>query len=203
MNEKLAIIGTGMMGSAILSGILRQNSFKPEDILIYDLDEKKIQALHEKTGVVCAESNIAAAKDADYILIAVKPQYLNEVVDDLHGRLNSQALVISIVVGVQIQELQEKLEHKRILRVMPNTPAAIGEGVSGWYASEFAEPEQVEKAAEILSGIGTTIRVRKESDLDIVTAVSGSGPAYVFLFMEAMIDCASGLGCRDQMRQSW
>ncbi|NMB94177.1 MAG: pyrroline-5-carboxylate reductase, partial [Flexilinea flocculi] len=187
-NMKMAIIGSGMMGRAIITGIIQNQIFNPETIFVSDVDPEKTKALHEELGVSTAISNTECVEGADIVLIAVKPQFLQPVLDELHGKINSESLIISIVAGVPIQRFVDGLGNQKIVRVMPNTPAQILEGVSGWFTSAEVSSDQKRLVEKILSGLGLAIYFDKESDLDQVAAVSGSGPAYVFLFMEAMID---------------
>ncbi|MHC1771092.1 MAG: pyrroline-5-carboxylate reductase [Flexilinea sp.] len=191
---KIAVIGTGMMGRAIISGIIKNGILLPESIFPSDIDPKKAQALHDELGTSLTTSNVEAIENASIVLIAVKPQYLQTVLDELKGKISPESLIISIVAGVPVQRLIDGLEHASVVRVMPNTPAQIGEGVSGWYATADVSMEQKELTGRILSGLGLVMLFDKESDLDLVTAVSGSGPAYVFLFIEAMIDTAVHMG---------
>lgn len=191
---KIAVIGAGMMGRAIISGIIKNRILSPESIFPSDIDPQKTQALHDELRTSLTASNTEAIKNAAIVLIAVKPQYLQAVLDELKGKIVPESLVISIVAGVAVQRFIDGLGHSRIVRVMPNTPAQIGEGVSGWYASADVSIEQKKFTGKILSGLGLAVPFDQESDLDLVTAVSGSGPAYVFLFIEAMIDTAVHMG---------
>ncbi|GAP41620.1 pyrroline-5-carboxylate reductase [Flexilinea flocculi] len=193
-NMKMAIIGSGMMGRAIITGIIQNQIFNPETIFVSDVDPEKTKALHEELGVSTAISNTECVEGADIVLIAVKPQFLQPVLDELHGKINSESLIISIVAGVPIQRFVDGLGNQKIVRVMPNTPAQILEGMSGWFTSAEVSSDQKRLVEKILSGLGLAIYFDKESDLDQVAAVSGSGPAYVFLFMEAMIDTAVHMG---------
>ncbi len=191
---KMAVIGSGMMGRAIITGIIKNQILNPETIFVSDIDPEKIKELHDELHVSTAGSNVECVKGADLVLIAVKPQYLQPVLDELYGKIKSESLIISIVAGVPIQRFIDGLGNQKIVRVMPNTPAQILEGVSGWYTSPEVNSEQKVLVEKILSGLGMAIPFSKESDLDQVAAISGSGPAYVFLFMEAMIDTAVHMG---------
>ena len=193
-NKKLAIIGTGMMGQAILGGILRNQVLSRENVSIFDADPIKMQTVAADLKVSAKTSSVDAVKGADAVLIAVKPQYLSGVLSELKGKIDPDSFVISIVAGVPIANFQEGLNHPTIVRVMPNTPAQIGEGVSGWIATPDLTKDQRTLAEAILSGTGHTYELKNESQLDQITAVSGSGPAYVFLFIEAMIDTAVHIG---------
>jgi pyrroline-5-carboxylate reductase len=182
------------MGKAILTGILKKRLISPQNISVYDTDADKMRSAHEELGVNPSDSGKDAIRDADVILIAVKPQFLSEVFGELKNKIHPDALVISIVAGVPIEQFQKGLDHERVVRVMPNTPAQIGEGVSGWFASREVAADQRNLAQEILACTGYAFELKSEGQLDQITAVSGSGPAYVFLFIEAMIDTAVHLG---------
>ncbi len=192
--KKLAIIGAGMMGSAIVSGIVKKSVADPKNIFLSDPDTDKLTALCSRLGTNAAASNAEAAEGADAVLIAVKPQFLEDAAAALEDRIPEDALVMTIVAGVPIAYYLKALNRKHIIRIMPNTPAQVGEGVCGWYAAEAVSAAQKELCEKILSALGMQFEVRRESDLDLVTAVSGSGPAYVYLFIESMTDAAVQLG---------
>lgn len=191
---KLAVIGAGMMGSAIIKGIIRNKILTPQDIFISDPDTEKTGQLHMTLGVNTAGSNETAVKDAEIVLIAVKPQFLDGALCTIKENISPEAMIMTIVAGVPVSWYLHTLDVKRVVRVMPNTPAQVGEGVCGWYATDAVSPEQKEMAEKILSALGVQFEVKRESDLDLVTAVSGSGPAYVYLFIESMVDTAVQMG---------
>lgn len=192
--NKMAVIGAGMMGNAIVSGVVKNHVIPAEKIWLSDPDTTKLQSRCETLGTHAAASNEDAVKDADLVLLAVKPQYLGGVLDGLKGKIDPGALLLTIVAGVPISRYREVLGHERIIRVMPNTPAQVGKGMCAWCGTEPVTDEQKKLAAGILDALGEQIPVPAESMLDIVTAVSGSGPAYVFLFIEAMIDAGVHMG---------
>lgn len=194
MKYELAIIGVGMMGEAILNGLIAAKAVSPENIAIYDVDQEKMRRIAASSGAQKLPSASAAAEQALAILLAVKPQYLDKVLTELDGKIPEKALVLSIVAGIPTKVIAGKLNHRKIVRIMPNTPAAIREGFSGWYATSDVTAEQKAFVQKFLNAIGTAIEVMKEEQLNVITAVSGSGPAYVFLFIEAMIDSAVRLG---------
>ena len=191
---KFAVIGAGMMGSAIITGIINNHVLKAEEIFISDPDSSKCEQLKQRLGVNIAVSNAVAVKHADAVLMAVKPQFLQGALHAIKNEISPEALVLSIVAGVPVSRYLDELDIDRVVRIMPNTPAQIGEGVCGWFATDAVTPEQKSLAQEILSALGMQFEVTRESDLDLVTAVSGSGPAYVYLFIESMIDAAVQLG---------
>jgi pyrroline-5-carboxylate reductase len=139
-------------------------------------------------------NNSEAACQSDVVVLSVKPQRLDKVMAGLRGCIQPEALVLSIIAGVSVEKLSRGLGHNLVVRSMPNTPAQIGEGITVWTASQNVSAEQHEMAAQILQALGEEIFVEEETYLDMATALSGTGPAYVFLFMEAMVDAGVHLG---------
>lgn len=194
LDKKIAFIGSGAMGEAIIAGLLRQGISRPEELLIADPRAERVQELHEKYGVQPFTENIQAVAEADVVVLSVKPQMLSKVMQGLKGLLHADVLVLSIIAGAKVSKISKGLAHLAVVRSMPNTPAQISQGITGWYAAPAVSDAQRETAKSILGALGKQVLVDEESYLDMVTAVSGSGPAYVFLFMEAMIDAAVHLG---------
>jgi pyrroline-5-carboxylate reductase len=191
---KIAFIGGGNMGEAILAALLDKKLAVPADICISDISESRRQALEKQYGVTVTGSNREAIAGKDIVILSVKPQNLPEVLTDLKGCLQTGQLVLSIVAGVKIDVISRGLGHDRIVRSMPNTPARIGLGFSGWTATAKVSREQRERARNILGAMGREIYFDDEKYLDMVTAVSGSGPAYFFMFAESLIDAAVNIG---------
>ncbi len=191
---KMAVIGAGMMGHAVTAGIIKNHVLDAGNIFTADVDPAKTEAMKKELGTVPAENNLAAVENADVILLSVKPQYLPDVMKELNGKIPLDSFILSIVAGVPMAKIEEGFDHDRVIRVMPNTPAQIGEGVSAWIASQAVTAPQIDLAEKILKSLGVVVSVSKESDLDSVTALSGSGPAYVFLMIEALIDAGVHLG---------
>ena len=190
----IALIGSGNMGEAIIAGLLRNGLTTADHIHAADPLPDRVADLQARYGIRPFTDNTAAAQDADVVILAVKPQKLKKTLEGLRGKFSSQALVLSIVAGASIQTIQEGLGHTCVVRSMPNTPAQIGEGITVWTVSAAVREEQVEIAREILLALGQEVFVEEESHLDMATALSGTGPAYVFLFMEALIDAGVHLG---------
>jgi pyrroline-5-carboxylate reductase len=182
------------MGEAMLTAVLKKKLAAPVDISVSDISASRRRYLKENYSVAVTGSNRTAAKDKDIIVLAVKPQHIPEVLAELKGYVKSTQLVLSIAAGVKIKTISQGLEHKKIVRVMPNTPAQVGFGMSGWTATEAVTQPQQEQARAVLAAMGKEIFFRDEKYLDIVTAISGSGPAYVFLFAECLIEAAVSLG---------
>jgi pyrroline-5-carboxylate reductase len=194
INLKIAFIGGGNMGEAMLAAILKKKLSAPAGISVSDISASRRRYLTGKYGIAVTGSNRAAVRDKDIIVLAVKPQQLLEVLGDLKGQVKAPQLVLSIAAGVKIAAISRGLGHEKIVRVMPNTPAQIGFGMSGWTATTAVSRTQKAQARALLAAMGKEIFFRDESTLDIVTAVSGSGPAYFYLFAEALIEAAVNAG---------
>lgn len=189
----LALLGAGAMGSAVLEAVLRAGLYEPGSVRVTTLDEDAAARWRER-GVQVAADNAAAADGADVVLVAVKPADVPGVLDDIAGRLGGEALVVSIAAGVRLDTLAQHLpEGTATVRVMPNTPALLGEGMSALSPGEHCDEAGLAIARELLAGCGQVVVV-PEKQQDAVTAVSGSGPAYVFSVAEALIDAGVLLG---------
>jgi pyrroline-5-carboxylate reductase len=193
-DARLAFIGGGTMGAAIAAGLLKQGLVLPEQIVISEPVAARRTWLEQELSVETTDSNAHAAAQADVLLFAVKPQVLGEVLQGLRGAVLPQALVLSIVAGATIATYRERLGTAAVVRVMPNTPAQVGEGASVWTATAEVTEEQLASARAILGALGIEVRVENEHYLDAATALSGSGPGYVFLFIEALTDAGVELG---------
>jgi len=189
---RILFIGGGNMATALIGGLLQQG-FKPGDLRVVEVSEQARQRLQQQFGV----STIAAAGGEiaeDVAVLAVKPQQMRAVAADLRAGLRGR-LVISIAAGIRTADLSRWLGgHDRIVRVMPNTPALIRSGVSGLFAPPAVNQADRDSAQSILAAVGGVVWVRNESDIDTVTAISGSGPAYVFYFIEALEQAGVELG---------
>jgi len=191
---KIAFIGGGGMGEAMLSAILDKGLSLPQDISVSDVSQARYQHLGQKYGVAVMSNNRQAIEGSDVVVLAIKPQNLAEVMDELSGHLKSAQLVLSIIAGARINTLRLGLNHGCVVRVMPNTPAQIGEGISVWTATTGVTKEQKGWTASNLGAMGKEIYVDDEKYIDMATAVSGSGPAYLFLFVESLVDAAVDIG---------
>jgi pyrroline-5-carboxylate reductase len=167
---------------------------KPEDITASDIVEVRLAELGAKYSIQYVMSNQEAVKDKDVVVLSVKPQVVSHLSEDLRGRIKQEQLVLSIMAGIKIDTINMLLTHRSIVRVMPNTPAQIGEGMSVWTATDSVRQHQKEMAQTILAALGREIYVEDEKYIDMATAVSGSGPAYVFMILEALIDAAVHIG---------
>ena len=193
-NRRIAFIGCGVMGEAIMSSLLRGEQVTSDQLIGSEPVESRRRDLSAKLGVRIVDDNVAAARGADIVLLTVKPQSLNDVMAGLAGTLEDRQLVISIVPGATVQQLSGGLRHERVVRSMPNTPAQIGYGATVWFAGPAVDAEGEELVSAILSTLGTAIRVNSEDAVDMSTALSGTGPAYIFLVMEALIDAGVHMG---------
>ena len=197
MSEKLntiALIGYGNMGEAIIAGLLRNGLAPANCIYASGPRAERGAELQSRYGILPFTDNAEAIKTADVVILAVKPQKLKKTLAGLKGMIPAHALVLSIVAGASMQTIQDGLNHATVVRSMPNTPAQIGEGITVWTTSATVSPAQAEQARKILSALGQEIFVEEESYLDMATALSGTGPAYVFLFIEALFDAGVHLG---------
>lgn len=190
---KITFIGGGNMATALIGGLQRQAPGLHQ-IAVVEPDEAKCRQLEQEFQVRAA-MNMQLAGGCDVLLLAVKPQQLREVAQQLQGLLSPSTLVISIAAGIRLQDLQRWLGgHARLVRVMPNTPALVGAGVSGIYAVPAVDQAGRDAAAAILSAVGSIVWLDEEAQIDAVTAVSGSGPAYVFYFLESLQEAAERQG---------
>jgi pyrroline-5-carboxylate reductase len=194
LDKKIAFIGSGAMAEAMISGLLRQKLARPENLRTSDTRIERVEELQKEYGVVPFTDNNLAAEQADVVVLSVKPQRLTEVLDNLKEAVPSKAVVLSIVAGATIDKISQGLKHNAVVRSMPNTPAQIGEGITVWIASPSVNESQKEIARTILGALGEEVSVDDENYLDMATALSGTGPAYVFIFMEAMIDAGVHMG---------
>ena len=196
LNCNIGFIGGGNMAQALIGGLISRG-LPPTRITVSDPVERVRSLLAEKE-VNVTDDNIAAIKDADIVVFAVKPQVLAAVLKPLQGLLEGK-LVISIVAGAEIATLSALLGTDRIVRVMPNTPALVQTGAHGLFAKEEVGSEDRELASQVLASTGLTIWVNSEAQIDAVTAVSGSGPAYFFYMMESMIRAGKNLGLDEKV----
>jgi pyrroline-5-carboxylate reductase len=197
---RIAVIGAGIMGEAMIGGLLRKELVGPDQIMATGPREERRAELAERYGVRTTDDNRAAAHWAQVAVFAVKPQTLPKL-PGLRGALVDGELVISIIAGAPIRHFVELLGHPAVVRAMPNTPAQIGEGMTVWTAAETVSEQQRGWARTILGAVGHELYVADENYLDMATALSGTGPAYFFLLMEAMVDAGVHLGFPRYMAQ--
>ena len=192
---KIAIIGGGVMGCCLLGGLLKK-AFLPENILVADHRPENCLAIQKKWNVETTTDNKHVAALADILILAVKPQSMREVVEQIAPTFNSQkTLLISIAAGITTTQIQQWIQTSvSIVRAMPNTPALYGVGITGLFANPHVSSFQREQSNELLLSVGDTVWIADENLMDSVTALSGSGPAYFFYVMECLIKSAHALG---------
>jgi pyrroline-5-carboxylate reductase len=193
-SDSLAIIGAGAMGAAFARGVLAAGVYAKDKIILSDSDEAKGRAVSGELGVRYAQTNHAAVEDASVVLLAVKPNVVGAVAQDIKDALKSDAVIVSIAAGVTIEKLSSALKPETaIVRAMPNTPCQIGAGAVGFSRGSGASDDQVQKARILFEAVGLAMEV-PERLLNAVTGLSGSGPAYTFLFVEALSDAGVAAG---------
>jgi len=192
--KKVAFVGSGIMAEAVIKGLLRQGLVTPDRIIASGPRPERGQELFDRYGVRTTTDNAGAVDGAQIVVLSVKPQVLCRVLEELGDHVDPGALVISIVAGAKMDTIQRMLGVPAVVRVMPNTPAQIGLGISVWTDTEATTEVQKEQALAILRALGEEVYVEDEGDMDMATALSGTGPAYVFLLMEAMVDAGVHLG---------
>jgi pyrroline-5-carboxylate reductase len=200
-NTKIAFIGSGSMAEAMIAGLIAQQLVEPSAIVAAGPRAERGEVLCQKYGVGVTSENKAALEKAGVVVLSVKPQMLPSVMNELKGQIDPKALVLSIIAGAKIDVIAQGLLHTGIVRSMPNTPAQIGEGITVWTASPEVTESQRKQAEAILGACGQQVFVNDEDYLDMATALSGNGPAYVFLFMEAMVDAGVHLGFSRQIAE--
>jgi pyrroline-5-carboxylate reductase len=193
-HRKIAFIGSGVMGEAMIAGILRKGMAPLQSLIAAEPRLDRMEEMRNLYGITMTAESAEAAIQADVIVLSVKPQSLTKVFTSIRGHVQSDALVLSIVAGAPISKISSGLDHGAVVRSMPNTPAQIGEGITVWTAAPAVTDEQQQMARRILQALGEEVYVEDETYLDMATALSGTGPAYVFLFMEAMVDAGVHLG---------
>jgi pyrroline-5-carboxylate reductase len=193
-NKTIALLGPGAMGEAIIIGLLDKGITTPEKIRASTPETDRIEEITKRYGVLGFYDNVQAVEGADLVILAVKPQKLYKVLEGIKNRIPEEAVVLSIIAGATIDTISSGLNHDSVVRAMPNTPAQIGQGITVWTASHSVTDDQLKLAGQVLTAMGQEIHVEEEIYLDMATALSGSGPAYVFLFMEALIDAGVHMG---------
>lgn len=192
--SRIAIIGAGIMAESMIAGLIANDMVTPQQLVASHPRPDRRTQLQAKHGITVVERNDDAIRDADLILLTIKPQVMHAVMQELAPVLLPQQTVVSIAAGTSVAQLRKGLDHDAIVRVMPNTPAQIGEGMAVWYAAEGVDAEARGKVRLTLGALGMELEVSEEKYVDMATALSGTGPTYVFLMMEALIDAGVHMG---------
>lgn len=194
-NKTIGFIGAGNMASALIGGMIDKIA-QPDHIVVFDPDTEKTTGLRDEFSIRIAADNGGLLRDSDVVVLAVKPQIMRDVLTPLESVLPEPApLVVSVAAGIRIASIEKWLGRRLgVVRVMPNTPSLVGCGAAGLYANDLVSAEQRNAAEALMGSVGVTAWVNDEIQLDTVTGISGSGPAYFMLFMEAMVEAAVARG---------
>ncbi len=190
----LATVGTGVMAESMIAGLIKGRLVEPDRVVASHPRADRRDQLARDHGIRVTASNVEAVLGADIVVLAVKPQMLPRVGREIGPHLAPGQLVLSIIAGATTKAIEGLLGHRELVRSMPNTPAQLGRGMTVWYATPETTADQRAQAKALLSALGAEIEVDDEKFVAMATAVSGTGPTYVFLFMEALIDAAVHLG---------
>lgn len=193
-DQKIAFIGGGVMGEAMIRGLLSQEIVAANQVMVADPWDERRAFLSEKYSIHATADNRELAEDGQIVVLSIKPQSIPYVLPEIRGHLRRGDLLLSIIAGAPIRKLADGAAHASVVRAMPNTPAQIGKGITVWTATEEVGEAHRLQAQAILGSLGEEIFVDQESYLDMATALSGSGPGYVFMMMEALIDAGVHLG---------
>ncbi|EKD42663.1 MAG: hypothetical protein ACD_73C00068G0001, partial [uncultured bacterium] len=205
---QLAFIGTGNMAEALIRGILAKKIFLPKNILGCDVSLDRLTFIKKKYGIQITTKTQLALKNSDIIILSVKPQQMDALLTQFKSDFQDKHLIITIAAGLPLKFYQKRLGgKKKIIRVMPNTPAMVNLGASGYSANKNIKKADKILAEKILNAVGMSLAVKNERQIDAITALSGSGPAYVYLFAQAMIQAGIQLGlnkqaCKDLVLQT-
>jgi pyrroline-5-carboxylate reductase len=195
LDPQVAFIRGGLLREAMIKSLLRSGALAANRITLSEPNTDRRSLVSDQYRVHASANNVECARHADIIVLSVKPQVMEKVLADLCGQIKPGALIFSIAAGISVDRIRDALGgHGPIVRVMPNTPAQIGQGISVWTCTDSVSDRQRDQAVTILKAMGEEVFVDDEHYLDMATALSGTGPAYVFLFMEALIDAGVHMG---------
>ena len=197
----LSLIGSGAMAEAMIRGILNQKLLSPDEITASGPRPERGQELRGRYGIKTVTDNCQAARAGQIVVLSVKPQTVRKVLPEIHDAMAADSLVISIVAGTPIRIIRRGLDISKVVRAMPNTPGQVGRGMTVWTATPEVDELGRRQAQAVLGALGRELYVGDEGDLDRATALSGTGPAYIFLFMEALIDAGVHLGFSRRIAQ--
>lgn len=188
------VVGGGNMGEALIKGLIKSGQCRPEQIIVSEPLESRREFLREEYQIIVTEDNQAVLKEAENIILAVKPQIMNRVLNDIKSAVTPDHLIISIAAGVNLATIQGALpDGVPVIRTMPNTPSLVLAGAAAMAPGIYAGPEHMALARRLFEAVGIVVQV-EEKNMDAVTGLSGSGPAYVFVFLEALADAGVLMG---------
>lgn len=188
MDKVIGFIGAGNMGQAMAGGILSSGIVKAENIIFSDVSQENLKKAYKKYGVKTSNSNILTASMSNFIILSVKPNMYQNVIDEIKDYIKPETVIITIAAGITLEKLKVMFgKNVKTVRTMPNTPAMVGEGMTAVIPNEFVTEEELKEVMDILNGFGKA-EIIEEKLIDAVIAVSGSSPAYVYMMIEAMAD---------------
>ena len=193
-DARIAFVGAGVMAESMIAGLLKNALIPAAHVVASHPRDDRRHRLEERFGIRTTESNFEAARDTDLVILTIKPQVLQAVMRQLSGTLSREQVVVSVIAGAPIDVLVNGLGHQAVVRVMPNTPAQVGQGMSVWNTTPGVTETQRMRVQAVLSALGEELWVEEEKYVDMATALSGTGPTYVFLMMEALIDAGVHMG---------
>ncbi len=193
-DARIAFVGAGVMAEAMIAGLLKNAMVPPVNIIASHPRQDRRHRLEERFDIRTTESNRVAAEGSDLVFLTIKPQVLQSVMRQISGGLESGQVIVSVIAGAPIDVLVQGLGHEAVVRVMPNTPAQVGQGMSVWSTTSGVTESQQRRVQAVLSALGEELWVDEEKYVDMATALSGTGPTYVFLMMEALIDAGVHMG---------
>jgi pyrroline-5-carboxylate reductase len=191
--KRVAVLGAGKMGGILLKALLEKGLLSPKSTFATVQHEERARALAEKLGISVGTDNLAAVRDADIILVCVKPQVVQEVIEQIRPNVSSKQLIISVAASVPISHIEKVLGNVAVVRAMPNTPCSIGYGMTALCKGKFATAQQVETSCALFSIVGKTVIV-DEKHMDAVTGLSASGPAYIYIILESLAEAGVKVG---------
>lgn len=190
----ISFIGTGIMASSMIKCITEKGLYRKEEVTGSGPRLKSLEEVKKRFGINITQKNTDAAKFGDIIILSIKPQVFPAIAKEIKDSINDNQMIVSIMAGVDIETLQRELLHKKIVRAMPNTPAQISEGMTVWTSTKEIKENEKDEVKKIFSSMGKELYFEEEQYVDMATALTGTGPAYVFLFLEAMIAAGVHLG---------
>ena len=198
-DKKIGFIGSGNMGTALISGLINSGATQPENIICSDVRTEILQEIHSRFGLRTSTCNIVVAKEADIVILAIKPQIMVSVLQEIRDCLDLSKIVISVAAGVPLAAIEACLEKNlRLIRVMPNVAVSVREGASAIAAGDHTHNQDIDLAMAIFNSVGKCIFLKENDLMDAITGLSGSGPAYIFMIVDALADAGVKVGLHRQ-----